>query len=240
MKLSSNYTKILLYKTLHGTFLNSTLYPSIQNKRQILHLVFRHQPSFPCQKVNPAIAQTISTIELSTHHLTIHSWPSSSWGLFSDISTPSLGSMTTAVHHLPRRPRQSILPISSAHIIYYLGWCSCSVPDSSLNSKYRIGDLTSHTRELRFNDHEVRRCSGQHFREDVLWWSSRVRGGSILPRTILGHRCDDKGWSSGTTSSSLFLSLRNLTSHKWKWNSRKGKCKHLGSNLAGSWSITAM
>lgn len=40
----------------------------------------RHHHRFPCQKVNPAIAQTISTIGLSTHHLTIHSWPSSSWG----------------------------------------------------------------------------------------------------------------------------------------------------------------
>lgn len=100
--------------------------------------------------------------------------------------------------------------------------------------QYRIGDLTSGTRELRFSDHVVRRCSVQRFRKDVLWWSSRVKGGSILPRTILGHRCGDKRWSSGTTSSSPFLSLRNLNSHEWKWNSRKGKCRQLGVSFGGT------
>ena len=63
-----------------------------------------------------------------------------------------------------------------------------------------------------------------------LWWSSRVRGGSTLSMTIVGHHCGDKGWSSGTTSSSPCLSWPHwrIWTPTVTWNSRKGTCQHLG------------
>lgn len=63
----------MLLLTVHMGLLNSSLYLSIQNKKPILYLVFMHHPNFLCQKVNPAIAQIIISVGLSTPHLTTHS-----------------------------------------------------------------------------------------------------------------------------------------------------------------------
>lgn len=185
--------------------------------------MFRHHPSFPVRRLIQPLHNNWAFYPPSNYSfLTIILLGSFLWYFhtitgFYDHSCPSSPKEAT-----PVCPSYLFNPF---YLLPGLMFLFCS---RVIFEQYRIGDLTSRTRELRFGDHVVRRCSVQHFRKDVLWWSSRVRGGSILPRTILGHRCGDKRWPSGTTSSSPFLSLRNLNSHEWKWNSRKGKCKHLG------------
>lgn len=55
----------------------------------------------------------------------------------------------------------------------------------------------------------------------------------MSPMAILGHHCDNKGWSSGTT---FFLSLRNLNSTVKNETAEKGSANIWwgGSNLVGS------